>query len=86
MPNLKSAVKHLKTSRRRRDKNKAANNRIANTRRKLYSAITSGDKTKCQGIFRTYCSLLDKAVKKQLMKANTVNRRKSRAAARLAAI
>lgn len=86
MPTTKSAIKWVKTSKQRHDRSKAAKTRITTTRRKLYDAIRSGDKAKCEEVFHKYCSFLDKAVKKGAIKANAASRRKSRATARIASI
>lgn len=86
MPTTKSAAKYLKTSERRRVANKSVKSRILTTRKQLHAAIASGDKDVSKESFRKYCSLLDKAAKKGIIKANNVNRRKSRAASRLAAM
>ena len=86
MPNSKSALKRMHTSQEANERNRGAKSRLNLTRRKLYAEIESGDATGGQATFREYCSHLDKAVKKGTIKANNASRRKSRAAARLAAI
>jgi ribosomal protein S20 len=60
--------------------------RIGTTRRRLYEAIGTGDKDGMKKLFQSYCSVLDKAVKKGTIKANNANRRKSRASTRIAAV
>ena len=86
MPNIKSAKKRMKTSAERQDRNKTVKTRVASTRRNVLETIASGDKDAATESFRTYCSVLDRAVKKGVVKANTVNRRKSRVSHRLAAM
>ena len=86
MPNIKSAKKSMRTSEARRLSHHAVKSQLSTTRRKLYASISSGDKTASETEFRVYCAQLDKAVKKGSVKANNASRRKSRAAASLAAI
>ena len=86
MPNIKSAKKTMRTSEERRQANFAEKSRLTGTRRKFLEAVAGGDKSAGESLFRTYCSHLDKAVKRGTIKANNANRRKSRAAAKLAAI
>lgn len=84
MPNIKSAAKRMRTSRKNAGANKAVRSLISSRRRTLREAVAGGDKAKSAKAFRDYCSVLDKAAKKGTIKANNANRRKSRAAALLA--
>ena len=86
MLNIKSAKKRMRTSEVERVANHATTSRLSLTRRKLLESIAGGDQTASQELFRTYCSRLDKAVKTGVVKANSANRRKSRIAAKLAAL
>lgn len=86
MPNIKSAKKRLKTSVKAHDRNRAVKSEVSSTRRRLFEAIAGGDSKAAQDIFRVYCSQLDKAVKKGMMKRNNASRRKSRTTARLTAM
>ncbi len=86
MPNIKSAKKRMRTSEKQRQSNKSAKSRLTSTRRKLAEAITAGDKSTGQKAFSEYCSLLDKAVKKGVIKKNASNRRKSRVCKKLATV
>lgn len=79
MPNIKSAVKRMKTSEEARQRNKTVKSRITSTRRKLMDTVSTGDKEASNQAYRTYCSILDKAVKKGVVKANTRDRSKARA-------
>jgi small subunit ribosomal protein S20 len=76
----------MKTSAESQERNRAVKSRITTTRRKLYEAVAGGNKTEAGRIFGEYCSVLDKAVKQGTIKKNNSSRRKSRAAARLAAL
>lgn len=86
MPNIKSAKKRMKTSAASHELNKSVKTKISSQRRKLYEAIAEGDKPACAELFRVFGSLLDKAAKKGVIKANNAARRKSRAAAKIAAL
>lgn len=83
MPNIKSAQKRMKTSIKSRDGNKSVKTKVATMRGKLNDAIAAGDSAAATTAFGAYCSSLDKAVKRGTVKANTANRGKSRAAARM---
>ncbi len=86
MPNIKSAIKRVKTSEIRRQRN-ASNRSALNTMRRSYlDAIASGDKAKAGEAFKAFCSALDKTAKKGAISKNAADRRKSRAAAKLNAL
>ena len=86
MANIKSAVKRLKTSKEKQLRNKSVKTGVHTARRQLIEAIAAGDKSKSDDLFRQYCSIVDKATKKGVIKRNTADRRKSRAAARISAL
>ena len=86
MPNTKSAAKCMRTSEKKRQANRSVKGHIATTRRKFSETVASGDKAKSEEHFRKYCSCLDKAVKQGIVKTNTADRSKSRAAVRLASL
>ena len=86
MPNIKSAKKRMITSEKSRQSNIATKSRVSTERGKLLQAIEAGDKTESNKLFRVYCSVLDKAVKKGVIKANAADRRKSRIARKITAI
>ena len=86
MPNTKSAEKRMRTSEKKRQANRSVKGRVATTRRKFSETVESGDKAKSEEHFKQYCSCLDKAVKQGIVKANTADRSKSRAAVRLASL
>jgi len=86
MPNIKSAVKRVKTAERRRGANKAVKSRIGTLRRALTQAVADGNSTAGEKAFRDYCSAVDKAAKRGAIKKNAASRRKARAAKRLAAL
>lgn len=84
MPNTKSAFKEMKTSAIKRDTNRGVKSGLATIRRKFLESVEANDASGSEASFRQYCSDLDKAVKKGVIKPNNASRRKSRAAARLA--
>ena len=86
MPNLPSARKRMRTSAKRRQRNRAVKSRLLTLRRKFLDAVAAKDRERAEGCFRQYCSALDKAVKQGVIKRGNAARRKSRAAARLNAL
>ena len=86
MPNIKSAAKRAKTSEIKRVANKSMMTLMSTIRNNLYAAIAAGDKTKSDELIRTYFSTVDKAAKKGVIRANAADRRKSRAAAKMATL
>ncbi len=83
MPNIKSAKKRLRTAEKARQGNKSVKSRITTARAKFYAAVAGTDKDAASAAFDTYCSALDKAVKRGAIKKNNADRRKSRAALRM---
>ncbi len=84
MPTTKSAAKRMRTSEVKRTANRADKSRVATVRRQLLAAITAGDKSKSDTLYREYSSLLDRAAKHGSIKPNNASRHKSRMAAQLA--
>lgn len=86
MPTTKSATKRLKTSKERRERNMAYKSRIRTQQRKVLEAIQAGNRPEAQKGFSELASLYDKAVKKHVLKLNTVSRYKSRIAGKINAL
>lgn len=86
MPVTKSAAKRVRTSEKARKSNASIRSRITSARRQTLEALSSNDRDLGDKKFREYCSVLDKAVKKGVIKRNTSIRRKNRAASALAAM
>ncbi len=82
MPNIKSAIKRVRTSERDRQRNRAAKSAIQTVRQQLLKAL-SQDTDDADATFRSYCSVLDKAVKRGIVSRNTASRRKQRMAVKL---
>ncbi len=86
MPNIKSAAKRAKTAEQNRIRNLGMMTLLSTLRNELYSAISAGDTVKSQELVRKYFSTVDKAAKKGVILKTAANRRKARAAARMASI
>lgn len=80
MPNIKSAMKRVRTSAILRVRNRKEKTGLLTQRRVFMAAIEAKDKGKAMSAFQTFASMLDKAVKKGILKKNTADRKKSRAA------
>lgn len=79
MPNIKSAKKRMRSSETRRQGNLAVKTRVSTARRKAREALTAGVAETAGAAVREYSSVLDKAVKRGVIKKNTAVRRKQRA-------
>ena len=86
MPNIHSAVKRMRVSEKARLRNKAVKSKISTLRRQLFEACAAKDADKSRKLFSDYCSTLDKAAIKGIIKKNTAIRRKRRASAKIAAL
>lgn len=86
MPNIKSAIKRMRTSQKQHEANKSVKSGVASKRRKMFETLTTNDGAAAKKVFQEYCSVLDKAGKKGVIKKNTAIRRKRRAAQRLASL
>ncbi|MBC8453873.1 30S ribosomal protein S20 [PVC group bacterium] len=84
MPNIKSAMKRVRTTEKRTVINKTSRSRISSARRKFRDTVATGDKPQSEETYKVFCSALDKGVKSGIIKANTAARNKSRGAKALA--
>ncbi len=84
MPNIKSAVKRVKTAAKANLRNRSVKSELLTYRRKVETAIASGDKAAATSAVSAYASKLDKAAKKGVIKRNTADRKKSRTTLALA--
>ncbi len=84
MPNIKSAEKRMHTSEKARRRNTAIRSAISTARRRFFELLAAKDKEKINQAFKKYCSTLDKAAKKGVIKKQKAVRRKRRAAAQIA--
>jgi small subunit ribosomal protein S20 len=86
MANIHGGLKRAKTSMRKRIVNRAAKANILTLNKKFLEATTAKDLAKSKEIYRVFSSALDKAAKRGIIKHNTADRKKSRAALKIAAI
>lgn len=80
MPHTKSAAKRMRTSEEARLSNKSVRSMIVKAKKAVVAATASGDVKKKAAALCEFFSVVDKAAKKGVIKSNTANRRKSRAA------
>ncbi len=86
MANHYSAVKRMRQDRKRTELNKASRTRLRHKVRELRRAIAAGDPAKAQPVLRQTVSLIDRNLKRGVIKENTAARFKSRLMARMSAI
>ena len=86
MPNIKSAGKRAKQALVRNARNVSEKSMIATLRRKFAATLEKADKAECAKAFGALSSVVDRAVKKGILKQGTASRIKSRANAKLAAL
>ena len=79
MPNIKSAKKRMRSSESRREGNLVVRTRVKTAKRKAVQALSEGVAETATAAVREYSSVLDKAVKRGVIKKNTAVRRKTRA-------
>ena len=82
MANLRSALRDIKKSRKRAERNQSVRSAIKTFVKKTRVAITEGDEN-AMTLFTDTASLVDKAAKRNIIHKNAANRRKSRLAKRL---
>ncbi len=85
MPNIKSAIKRVKTSEKARQANASNKSRLNTARRAFAAVIETGDEAARAEAFKKFSSAIDKAAKVGVISKNAVARRKSRAFAKIAA-
>ncbi len=83
MPNIKSAKKRMRSSEKQRVGNMTVKTKVKTVRRKTREVLTGGVAATSEQAVREYSSVLDKAVKRGVIKKNTAIRRKKRAVAAL---
>jgi small subunit ribosomal protein S20 len=83
MPNIKSAKKRMRSSEKQHAGNLSVKTKVKTLRRKTREALTAGVAETSGQVVREYSSVLDKAVKRGVIKKNTAIRRKKRALAAL---
>lgn len=86
MAHTKSALKRSRQSEEDRLRNKAGRSLIKTAQQKLLAAAAGKDAKTAAEVYRSYCSALDKAVKKGIIGRNQAIRKKARGAERLRAL
>ena len=79
MANIKSQIKRNQRSERERFENRQYTSQIKTYFRRLETAVAAGDEEQIGTEHRTLISLIDKAVKRGALHANTGGRKKARA-------
>jgi len=82
--NLRSALRDIKKSRARAERNQSVRSAIKTLVKKTRVAIDGGDESATQ-MYSDTSALVDKAAKRNIIHKNAANRRKSRLAKRLKA-
>jgi small subunit ribosomal protein S20 len=86
MPNTKSAERRMRNSVRKRLHNRSIKSRLKTVERAYADALKTGKKEDATTAYRNLSSAFDKAAKSGVVHKTKANRKKSRLAARLAAI
>jgi small subunit ribosomal protein S20 len=86
MPNIKSAIKRVKTSEKRRMRNASQKSAVRTAVKTFEQAADSSNAENAQEALVQATRKLDKAASKGLIHKNTANRKKSRLAKRLNAL
>jgi small subunit ribosomal protein S20 len=83
--NLRSAIRDIRKSRKRAERNQSVRSAIKTYTKKARTAIAGGEENAVE-LYRETSSLVDKAAKRNIIHKNAANRRKSRLAKRLNAL
>jgi small subunit ribosomal protein S20 len=83
MPNIKSAKKRLVQNERARKINSVYKSRCRTSRRKFLAAVEAKNSEEAKTAYAGFCSALDKAAKRGVIKKNTAIRSKRRGAEKL---
>jgi small subunit ribosomal protein S20 len=86
MPIKKSAMKSLRQSQKRAERNQVVKDSITYLRRMTRKAIEAGKAKKAEALAKDVIKSVDKAVQNGVMKKNTAARIKSRLAAKMKAL
>lgn len=86
MPNTKSAIKRVKTSRKRALRNAMVKSAMRTAVKRFASALETGDAAQIEAAYRKAVSAIDKAAQKGVIHDNQADRRKARLAKQLPAV
>ena len=77
MPNIKSAIKRVKTTETRAKANASVRTAYKTAVKNFRAAVEAGEKEKAVSLFKVATKAVDKAADKGVIKANTASRKKS---------
>ena len=77
MPNIKSAIKRVKTIETRTNENSMIRSAYKTAVKNFQKAVEAGNKEQATELFKTAVKLVEKAAKKGVIKDNTASRKKS---------
>ena len=83
MANIKSSQKRAKQNEKRNELNSAKKSTIRTFEKKLRASVKASKLDVAKDLYKTFCSLIDKATKTNLVHKNKADRKKSRLAALL---
>jgi small subunit ribosomal protein S20 len=83
MPKTKSAERRMRSSARRRLRNRSVKSRLHKLEKNYLALVATGAKEEATKAFREVCSAFDKAAKTGVVHRATADRKKSRLAVRL---
>ena len=86
MPQIKSAIKRVKTSEKSYLRNTALKSKIKSSIKKFNLALSENNENETNKHFKESVSILDKAVTKGILPKNTSSRKKSRLAKKLSTL
>ena len=86
MANHKSAIKRIRQTATRTERNRAEKSRLKSTRKKALVAIEAGNKEEAEKAGSAFASVVDKAAKRNLIHPNKAANLKSKTAKAIAAI
>ena len=86
MANIKSAIKRVRQSARRRVRNRIVRSSMRTFVKKARTILEEGDTAQAAGAVREAISALDKAAQKGIIHRNSADRRKSRLMKRLSTL
>jgi small subunit ribosomal protein S20 len=86
VPNIKSAKKRVLVTEKKTARNKAVKSEVKTEIKKFLAVVAQGDKEAATALFPQTCSVIDGAVSKGVLKANTAANKKSGLAKKLNAM
>jgi len=86
LANIRSAIKRVRQSARRRVRNRIVRSSMRTFVKKARTILEEGDKAQAAGAVREAISALDKAAQKGIIHRNSADRRKSRLMKRLSTL